>query len=103
MDPTTSQLDGIFACLRGLALFDSGAERANFVYRWFVNLLLKCMDLFIVEIEESVQFGGYQTAKLVEAVVLSVSFRNPVTDEKIKGTHVLRIIEEAKQPFVPTI
>lgn len=56
------------------------------------------MDLYIVEIEESVQFGGYQTAKLVEAVILTISFRNPINDEKVTGTHVFRIIEEAKQP-----
>ena len=91
--------EGIFACLRGNALFDSGAF-ANFVYRWFVDLLIKCMDIYVVEIDESVQFGGYQVAKLHEAIVLKISFRNPITGETTEREHVFRIIEEKKKPKI---
>ena len=91
-------LEGIFSCLRGFALFDSGAERANYVYRWFVNMLIEIMDLLIIDIEELVQFGGYQTSDIKEAVILKVSFRNPSSGEVVEGEHVFRIIEESKKP-----
>ena len=93
------KLSDEFLCLNGYTMFDTGADN-NFVYSWFLDdMLREVMDIYMVEIEESVGLGDQQTkAKLERAVILKVAYRDPTSNDRYEGTHVFRVIEQKERP-----
>ena len=57
------KLSDEFLCLNGYTMFDTGADN-NFVYSWFLDdMLREVMDIYMVEIEESVGLRSTNKSK----------------------------------------
>lgn len=91
---------------RCVTLFDTGADSANYIYQYYLNMLKEFMDLDVYQIEEYVKFGDQKQTAIYEAVALKVRFEdvaNPMSGVVDEGRfHIFKVINVPTAPNVPT-
>lgn len=87
-------------------LFDTGANSSNYIASYMVSYLNRYMDLYYIDIIDSVIFGDAVTRNNIhQAVVLKLKFKDPITLKEYERAHIFKIlpIEKATPTAAPLI